>query len=108
MEIKSKEISATGVKFYIEKEGKEIARACLYLLTNLHDKPFGLMEDVFVEESLRGQGIGSKLIKRLIEEAKKRKCYKLIGTSRYVRPEVHKLYERHGFKDWGKEFRIDF
>ena len=109
MEIKNKEINATGVKFYIEKDGKEIARAYLYLLTNdLHDKPFGLMEDVFVEESLRGQGIGSQLVDKIIKEAKVRECYKLICTSRYQKPEVHKLYEKHGFKDHGKEFRIDF
>ena len=108
MDIKSKKISATGIKFYIKEGNKEIARAYLYLLNNdLHDKPFGLMEDVFVDESLRGQGIGTKLVEKIIEEARKR-CYKLICTSRYQKPEVHRLYEKLGFKDHGKEFRIDF
>ncbi|MDP2909303.1 MAG: GNAT family N-acetyltransferase [Nanoarchaeota archaeon] len=109
MDVKSKKINAKGIKFYVKEGKKEIARAYLYLLTNdLHDQPFGLMEDVFVEESLRGQGIGSKLVEKIIEEAKKKRCYKLICTSRYERPEVHRLYERFGFKDHGKEFRIDF
>ncbi len=109
MKIKQKEINATGIKFYVEKDDKEVARAYLYLMNNdLHDEPFGFMEDVFVGESLRGQGIGSKLVTRLIEEAKKRGCYKLICTSRNSKPRVHNLYEKIGFKDWGKEFRIDF
>ena len=67
MEINQKKISATGIKFYVEKDNKEVARAYLYLMNNeLHKEPFGFMEDVFVDESLRGQGIGSKLVTKLI------------------------------------------
>jgi len=109
METKSKEINANGIKFYIEKEGKEIARAYLYILKNdLHKQPFGFMEDVFVEESFRGQGFGTKLVEQLIIVAKKIGCYKLICTSRFSKPKVHELYKRLGFKEHGKEFRIDF
>ena len=109
MKIKQKEISATGIKFYVKKDDEEVARAYLYLMNNdLHDEPFGFMEDVFVDESLRGQGIGSKLVTKLMEEAKNQRCYKLICTSRHTKPRVHGLYEKIGFKDWGKEFRIDF
>jgi len=109
MEIQTTEISATGVKLFIEQDGREVARAYLYLMTNdLHKEPFGLMEDVHVEESMRGQGLGTQLITKLIELAKERGCYKLIATSRYSRPNVHALYEKLGWKDHGKEFRIDF
>ena len=109
MEIKKKQISATGVKLLVEQGGKEVARAYLYLMTNdLHDQPFGFMEDVFVDESLRGQGIGTQIVQALVEEAKARGCYKIIATSRYARPKVHELYASLGWKDHGKEFRIDF
>jgi len=109
MEIKTRNIGAEGLKFYIIEKGVEVARAYLYLLKNdLHDMPFGFMEDVYVNESKRGSGLGSKLVKSLIEEAKDRGCYKLICTSRYQKPEVHRLYGGMGFKDHGKEFRIDF
>ena len=98
-EIKQKEISATGIKFYVEEDYKEVARAYLYLMNNdLHDESFGFMEDVFVDESLRGQGIGSKLVTKLIEEAKNQGCYKLICTSRNSKPRVHSLYEKIGFR----------
>lgn len=89
--------------------GKIVGRAYLYVLHNqLHDEPFGFMEDVFVEESQRGKGVGEALVKRVIAEAKIRGCYKLVATSRYSRDRVHALYLRLGFTDHGKEFRIDF
>lgn len=109
MSIQYKDINATGTKFYVEQNGSEVARAYLYVLTNdLHERPFGFMEDVFVDEVLRGQSIGSDLVKRVIEEAKRRDCYKLICTSRHAKSSVHKLYQELGFEDHGKEFRIDF
>ncbi len=108
MDIERKEIHASGVKLFATQGGKEVARAYLYLMRNdLHGAPFGFMEDVFVDESLRGQGIGTEILNELIAEARRRGCYKLIGTSRYERPKVHALYERLGFRDCGKEFRMD-
>lgn len=87
---------------------KEIARVYLYILRNdLHKEPFGFLEDLFVEKKHRGRGIGSALVKAAIAEAKKRRCYKLIGTSRASRREVHRFYARLGLKKRGFEFRLD-
>jgi len=109
MKINKKIINFRGIKFFIEQDGKEVARAFLYILKNdLHDEPFGFMEDVFVAEEYRSQGLGTKLVKKIIEVAKQNNCYKLIATSRHERAKVHDLYERLGFKDWGREYRIDF
>jgi len=47
-------------------------------------------------------------VKRVVAEAKRHRCYKLIATSRHARNRVHALYDRLGFKDHGKEFRVDF
>jgi len=109
MKIHRKEINALGVKFYILQNDKEVARARLYLLYNdLHPEPFGLMEDVFIDETLRGKGYGSKLVNAVLEEARKRGCYKLICTSRHAKLHAHKFYEKLGFKNYGIEYRIDF
>ncbi|MBI2665307.1 GNAT family N-acetyltransferase [Candidatus Woesearchaeota archaeon] len=109
MLVQQKKISSTGVKLFIQQDGKEIARAFLYLIYNdLHTLPYGLMEDVFVDEAYRGSGYGKIIIKELIDEAKKLGCYKLVGFSRYDRENVHKLYLNFGFRDFGKEFRMDF
>ncbi len=107
--IQKKAIASKGVKFEIKDGKKVVGRAFLYLLYNgLHKEPFGLLEDVFVDESLRGQGFGTKLIEAVIKEAKKRKCYKLIATSRHSKPELVKYYARFGLKVWGVEYRLDF
>jgi len=74
---------------------------------SLHEAPFGLLEDVYVDESVRGSGLGTEIVNAVVTEAKGRGCYKLVATSRYARPKVHELYVRLGFKDHGKEFRID-
>ena len=109
MELKKKETDSKAIKFSVEDEGKEVARAFLYLIRNeLHEGPYGLVEDVFVEENYRSRGLGSSLVQELIEEAKRQGCYKLIATSRHGRPAIHRMYERLGFKDHGKEFRMDF
>ena len=102
------EFITKGIKISFVERKKEIGRARLYLIWNdLHDKPYALLEDVFVDEKFRRKGIGTKIVKKAIEIAKKMNCYKIIATSRYKRKEVHKFYLKNGFKDWGKEFRLD-
>ncbi len=97
------------IKFTAEADDKIIGRAYLYLIYNdLHVEPYGLLEDVFVMGEYRSQGIGRQLVQKVIDEAKALKCYKLVGTSRHSREQVHRFYKTLGFKDHGIEFRIDF
>ena len=52
---------------------KQVARAFLYLIKNeLHDEPYGLLEDVYVDEEHRGSGLGTLLVKKVVSEAKTR------------------------------------
>jgi len=107
MKIKSKFVKTKGIKFYIEDKGKEIARAYLYLIKNDFRKcHYGFIEDVYVEEEYRHQGLSSNLHKELIKAAKKNKCYKIVANSRYSHKKVHQFYKKLGFKDFGKEFKM--
>lgn len=109
MEFKRQEKNSKAIKFSYEVDGNEAGRASLYLIYNdLHEEPYGLLEDVFVDGDYRSQGIGRKLVLKIIEEAKRQKCYKLIGTSRHSRNRVHDFYTGLGFKNHGLEFRMDF
>lgn len=110
MEIKKNiENKSYAVKFTVEENGKIIGRAYLYIIYNdLHEEPYGLLEDVFIEEEFRGSGLGTKLVNSVIEEAKKIGCSKLIGQSRHERTKVHAWYEKFGFKNHGLNFRMDF
>jgi len=115
MEINKKKIESYGIKFFVEKDPpkgeaggkKEVARAFLYIMTNdLKKEPFGFLEDLFVDETLRGQGIGTELLNNVIAEAKKIGCYKIVATSRHEREKVHKMYEKAGFENFGIEFKM--
>lgn len=99
-----------GIRFSIrEPEGKEMAHAYLYILHNdLHEKPFGLLEDVFVEESYRGRSLVTQLLDAVVMRARKEGCYKLVATSRHTRERVHRIYYSYGFTSPGLEFRMDF
>lgn len=108
MKITSKTIKLRGIRVSVEINKKEAARAFLYILRNYPEqKPYGFMAEIFVDENQRGNGVGTKLLNRLIEEAKKNRCYKIVGTSRYGRKRVHKFYKALGFKKVGYEFRMD-
>jgi GNAT superfamily N-acetyltransferase len=107
-DIAREERPARGIRFSIANEHGEVARAYLYVMTNdLHDAPFGLLEDVFVAESERGSGLGTALVNEVIAAAREAGCYKLVATSRASRPKVHELYERLGFANYGIEFRLN-
>jgi GNAT superfamily N-acetyltransferase len=109
MQITRSAAAAEGMRFSLSDGTKEIGRAYLYLMRNeLHSAPFGLLEDVHIDESQRGTGLGTKLVLEVVEAARAAGCYKLIATSRSSRPKVHDLYRRLGFEDRGLEFRIDF
>ena len=100
--------TAHGIRFSISGGDGEIARAYLYVMRNdFHDAPFGLLEDVYVDESQRGGGLGTRLVQEVIAAAREAGCYKLIATSRTSRPKVHELYQRLGFENHGVEFRMN-
>jgi GNAT superfamily N-acetyltransferase len=109
MKVDRQDRTAKGIRFSISDDGREMARAYLYVMNNdLHEAPFGLLEDVYVDEAQRGGGLGMALVREVVEAAKELGCYKLIATSRTSRPKVHELYERLGFEKHGLEFRINF
>lgn len=110
MEIEKQEkYGGMAVRFSAREAGSEVGRAYLFFIYNdLHDRPYGLLEDLFVDDVHRGAGIGTALARAVLEEARARGCYKLIGQSRYGRDDVHAFYERLGFRDHGKNFRYEF
>lgn len=106
MRCKTEQVPTDGVKFVYRMNGEVIGRATLIVGTNERGR-FALLEDVFVDEASRGQGLGTTLVRKVIAEAKKRGCYKIIATSRYGREHIHDIYLGMGFADHGKEFRME-
>ena len=109
MDFEKSNVEAEGIRVSVTDDGVEVGRAYLYLMVNdLHNQPFGLMEDVYIDEAYRGKGVGSELVKLVIKLAQEANCYKLIATSRTARSKVHELYQRLGLTQHGIEFRINF
>lgn len=98
----------SNFKVVASSGGQEVGRAFVGMISNSHSRPYALLEDVFVEKDYRGEGIGKRLVQDSIKLARQKKCYKILATSRYSRPKVHALYKSFGFKEQGKEFRMNF
>lgn len=64
----------------------------------------GHIEDVVVQKEYQGSGIGEKLVKTLLEYAKKNGCYKTILDAA---DEVMPFYEKLGFKRHSNSMRFD-
>jgi len=95
-----------GVKIMVYRRPDEIGHLYLYVLKNdLHEEPFGFIEDVFVNERHRGNDHGKTLVKEAIGRAKARGCYKLILNTRSDR--LVAWYEDFGFTQRGAELRMD-
>jgi GNAT superfamily N-acetyltransferase len=107
-DIQEKNVSYSGKRLTIEHDGQEIGRISVAFIKNdLHEEPYALIEDLFVDESYRGKGYARELFERAIEVAREFGSYKIIANSRYSREKVHDFYLRLGFNDYGKEFRLD-
>ena len=64
----------------------------------------GHIEDVVVSKEFQGNQIGEKIIKYVLELAKKHNCYKTILN---CSDEVKQFYEKIGFKYHSNEFRFE-
>lgn len=117
------ENTAAGAKGALEKQladetcdvivGKDdqnnvVSTAAIYYIeVPVRNRPYAFLEGLVVDESARGQGIGTKMFNKILELARAKNCYKIIFTSGTDRTDAHKFYEKNGFKKWGLEFRMD-
>jgi len=93
---------------YIKLDYQHKGHLYLYFIKNdLHKNPYMLLEDLYVKQDYRKQGIGGELIKTAINFARKYNCYKIVAMSRFSRGFIHNWYQELGFKKFGYEFRMD-
>jgi len=111
MEYIERQIQTKAFRLCIKDDNskQEMARAFIFLIYNdLHERPYALLEDVYVSEQFRSKGLGKKIVKQAIEKAKELNCYKILATSRQARKLAHKMYLDLGFTEHGKVFRMNF
>jgi glucosamine-phosphate N-acetyltransferase len=59
----------------------------------------GHVDELVVDESVRGAGLGTQLLNAIIAEAKGRGCARVELDSAFQRKKAHEFYERNGFEN---------
>lgn len=94
-----KEILKTpSTKLFIATEGTEIVGTITLIMSPAISGMRGWVQDVFVDKNHRSKGIGTLLIKNLIETARKEGIHHIDLTSNPTRVVANKLYESLGFE----------
>lgn len=90
-------------------EGRVVGTFALLIMDNLAHMgaPSGLAEDVAVEPSLQGQGIGKQMMRFAMARCRERGCYKLALSANRKREAAHRFYESLGFRKHGYSFLIE-
>lgn len=91
----------------VEQNNSLIGTGTLLIQKNLSHagKPYAHIENIVVDSSQRGKGIGKQIVLHLIEKAKESKCYKVILD---CKKENIPFYNKCGMSETGEvEMRIN-
>jgi ribosomal protein S18 acetylase RimI-like enzyme len=91
-------VSAPGTFVLVAREGEDILGSLTLVVFRI---PTGLrawIEDVVVDESARGKGVGAALNRHAIDVARAHGCKTVDLTSRPSREVANRLYQRLGFE----------
>ncbi|WP_198653207.1 GNAT family N-acetyltransferase [Actinocorallia populi] len=85
--------------FVLEADGAIAATAYLNVIPNLtrSASPYAVIENVVVDEALRGTGLGKQIMSRTLRAAWDAGCYKAMLMTGSRRPGVHAFYRSCGF-----------
>jgi ribosomal protein S18 acetylase RimI-like enzyme len=86
-----------NIEVWIVRSDKRIIGMGTPVETPMFSGSSGDIEDIVVDERYRGQGLGSKITKKLIARAKARGCRHAELTSRPSRVAANNLYKKLGF-----------
>ena len=85
--------------FVLEADGVVVASTYLNLIPNLSRSaaPYAVVENVVVEETLRGTGLGKRIMAETLQVAWDAGCYKAMLMTGSRRPSTHAFYRACGF-----------
>jgi GNAT superfamily N-acetyltransferase len=91
-------------------DDRVLGTADLVIVLNLTHggKPWAVVENMVVEESVRRTGVGTALMLEIERRAREADCYKVQLLSRKNRTEAHAFYEELGFEASAEGFRRYF
>jgi GNAT superfamily N-acetyltransferase len=85
--------------FVLEADGAVVATAYLNVIPNLtrSASPYAVIENVVVDENLRGTGLGKRLMAGTLRAAWDAGCYKAMLMTGSSNPATHAFYRACGF-----------
>lgn len=90
------------IHYFVTEHNGVLSSSCmLVVVPNLtrNARPFGVLQNVVVDASLRGKGVGSQLLTHMLDFAWEQDCYQVLVQ---VRPGTEAFYERVGFQSGSK------
>ena len=93
-------IATPGARLLLlEADGEIVATSYLNVMPNLSRRaaPYAVIENVVVEESRRGTGLGKEIMAATLEAAWAAGCYKAMLMTGSKRPSTHAFYRSCGF-----------
>jgi ribosomal protein S18 acetylase RimI-like enzyme len=88
--------------------GKVVGTFALLIMDNLAHlgAPSGIIEDIAVDPTCQGMGIGKVMVSHAISLCREKGCYKVMLSSNLKREQAHAFYESLNFERHGYSFRI--
>ncbi|NRQ31920.1 GNAT family N-acetyltransferase [Nonomuraea sp. NN258] len=85
--------------FVLERDGAIVATAYLNVIPNLTRaaSPYAVIENVVVDESRRGTGLGKQIMAGTLQAAWDAGCYKAMLQTGSSQPATHAFYRACGF-----------
>ena len=83
----------------LESDGEVVASTYLNIIPNLSRsaQPYAVIENVVVDESLRGTGLGRRIMAATLDRAWQAGCYKAMLQTGSQTPRTHEFYRACGF-----------
>lgn len=103
-----KMVEDKDINLFVAELDGEIVGTLTLIITNMLSGRKGRIEDVIVDEKVRGKGVANRIMQHSIDYAKQEGVEKIDLTSSPSRIAAHKLYEKCGFvKRETSVFRLD-
>ncbi|MGZ3775627.1 MAG: GNAT family N-acetyltransferase [Pseudobdellovibrionaceae bacterium] len=93
-----------------EVEGQVVATAFMTICRDVMygDQPFAVVENVVVASSMRGSGIGTKMMDWIKVRSKSFRCTKIMLLSSSKRLEAHRFFEQCGYLSDAKRGFVNY
>ena len=96
------------ILYVAEQNGAIVGTFCLMVIDNLarRGRFSGLIEAVVVSSGHQGEGLGKIMLRRAIEMAAEKGCYKVALSSGFKAENAHAFYDSLGFERHGVSFLL--